>query len=175
MFDDHLLASPFNRPNRTGFLLDALIDLDGSLGDLGGRLVTRRGTWTEEVLSVAREVGVSEIHVADDVSGYARQRLRVLERAGSGAGMVVHVHPGPTVLPPVDPCHPVTRSRDAARPVTASRDAARPHGVNIGHQNGCSGRFRHENRRSVAQGRHSTGRTCRVPASPFNVTSRDPP
>ena len=46
--------SAFNRPNRTGFLLESLADLDAALRSLGGRLVVRRGDWVDEVAARRR-------------------------------------------------------------------------------------------------------------------------
>ena len=66
VFDDTILAGAFNRPNRTGFLLESLADLDAALRSLGGRLVTRRGDWVDRVLRVANDVGAAAVHVSDD-------------------------------------------------------------------------------------------------------------
>jgi deoxyribodipyrimidine photo-lyase len=69
VFDDAILASAYNRPNRTGFLLESLHDLDDALRALGGALVVRRGDWVDEVATVVRQVDASSVHVSDDVSG----------------------------------------------------------------------------------------------------------
>src|SRR3954451_3007108 len=79
VFDDAVLAGRYNRPNRTGFLLECLADLDDAIGALGGRLVTRRGNWVETVLAAAREVGAGAVHVSDDFSAFAQARLVRLE------------------------------------------------------------------------------------------------
>lgn len=100
VLDDVILAGPFNRPNRTGFLLESLADLDGSLQERGGALVVRRGSWVDEVLGLASSCGATEVHVAEDVSGYARRRLDALEAHASAGGLTVHRHPGPTVVAP---------------------------------------------------------------------------
>lgn len=81
VFDDAILRSGYNRPNRTGFLLESLHDLDAALRDLGGALVVRRGDWVQEVVEVVRAVGATSVHVSDDVSGYARSRLDLLADA----------------------------------------------------------------------------------------------
>src|SRR6185503_18442094 len=75
VLDDAILGSAFNAPNRTGFLLESLHDLDDALRSLGGALVVRRGDWVDEVCAVARDAGADAVHVSDDVSGYARGRL----------------------------------------------------------------------------------------------------
>jgi len=100
VFDDAILASPFNRPNRTRYLLESLADLDGSLRSRGGRLVTRRGDWVTEVVTVAGEAGADTVHVSDDTTPFGRSRLRALEAAGGDAGIAVRRHPGVTVVAP---------------------------------------------------------------------------
>ena len=89
VFDDAILASGFNTPNRTGFLVESLHDLDRSLRTRGTRLHVRRGDWVDEVLTVARQAGAETVHVSRDVSGYAQRRLEALERAAAAAGVDV--------------------------------------------------------------------------------------
>ncbi len=98
VFDDGILAGPFNRPNRTGFLLESLTDLHESLVGLGGRLVVRRGDWVAEVAAAAAAVGARSVHVSDDVSPFARRRIEALRAA---AGVTVEVHPGVNVVEPL--------------------------------------------------------------------------
>jgi deoxyribodipyrimidine photo-lyase len=97
--DDAIRATRHTCPNRQGFLAESLRDLDASLRDRGGRLVVRRGRFVEEVLRTATEAGATSIHLADDVSGFARRRL---DRLVEGAADRVEVvrHPGVTVVPP---------------------------------------------------------------------------
>jgi deoxyribodipyrimidine photo-lyase len=97
VFDDAILASKFNRPNRTGFLRESLRDLDDALRGLGGGLVVRRGDWVREVDSLVRDVGASSLHVSDDVSAYAHARLDRLEAA---VDVPVERAPGITIVPP---------------------------------------------------------------------------
>lgn len=100
VFDDAILASRFARPNRVRFLLDSLVDLDASLRARGGRLVVRRGDWVRVVMETAQTVGASMVHVSDDVSPFARRRLRALEAAAVSAGIALRRHPGITVVAP---------------------------------------------------------------------------
>ena len=100
VFDDAILRSRFNAPNRTGFLLDSLADLDASLRDRGGALITRRGAWVAEVLRVARDTGAESIHVSDDVSAFAGARRSQLETDAVGERVAVEFHPGVTVVEP---------------------------------------------------------------------------
>lgn len=100
VFDDAILGGPFNCPNRTGFLLECLTDLDQVLRGVGARLVTRRGAWAATLADVAHDVGASAVFVSDDVSGYARRRLADLRRFAGARGIEVHVHDGVTVVAP---------------------------------------------------------------------------
>ena len=100
VFDDAILRSRFNRPNRTRFLLESLNDLDASLRDRGGRLVVRRGAWVDEVLAATAEAGADAVHVSDDVTPFARDRLDALATAASRVGIAVHRHAGTTVVAP---------------------------------------------------------------------------
>ncbi len=81
VFDDAILGGAFNCPNRTGFLLESLADLDRALRALGAHLVVRRGNWVAAVDEVAREMGADTIHVSDDVSAYARAAWHASSRA----------------------------------------------------------------------------------------------
>ncbi|HTZ08733.1 MAG TPA: deoxyribodipyrimidine photo-lyase [Acidimicrobiales bacterium] len=87
-------------PTRLGFLLESLTDLDGSLRRRGGRLVVRRGDWVQEVLALAAAGRAGTIHVTDDVSPYARDRLARLSAAATGCGVAVERHPGVAVVAP---------------------------------------------------------------------------
>ena len=97
VLDDTMLhTTAHGRPNRFGFLCDALRDLDASLRARGGALVVRRGDWVREVARVAGESGAGTVHVARDVSMYAQTRLARLAAAG---GFTVQPHESVTVLP----------------------------------------------------------------------------
>jgi deoxyribodipyrimidine photo-lyase len=97
VLDDALLGGPHTGANRVGFLLDALHDLDRSLGRRGAGLVVRRGDWRAEVAGVVRAAGAAAVHVSDDVSGFARNRL---DRLAKDLDVPLHRHPGVTVVPP---------------------------------------------------------------------------
>jgi deoxyribodipyrimidine photo-lyase len=100
VLDEAILRRTGGHPNRLGFLLDSLRDLGAGLRDAGGALVLRAGPWVTTVLETARAAGAGQIHVADDVSGYAAGRLMRLERAAAGARIAVVRHPGITVVEP---------------------------------------------------------------------------
>jgi deoxyribodipyrimidine photo-lyase len=100
VLDDAILASRFNRPNRTGFLLESLHDLDRVLRGLGARLVVRRGPWVDTVLAVARAAGAEAVHVSSDVSAYARAREASLAGECAAAGLRFEPAPGVTVVEP---------------------------------------------------------------------------
>jgi deoxyribodipyrimidine photo-lyase len=97
VFDDGILAGAYNRPNRTGFLLESLHDLDDALRALGGALVVRRGDWVEEVARVVRDAQAASVHLSDDVSGYARARL---DRLDTAVDVPVERAPGITIIAP---------------------------------------------------------------------------
>ena len=100
VFDDAVLTSLHRSPNRIGFLIDCLADLDDSLRHVGAGLVLRRGDWVTQVLAMAGACGATAVHVSDDVSGFARARLSRLERDAATARVAVTRHPGVTVVPP---------------------------------------------------------------------------
>ncbi len=87
-------------PNRVGFLLESLRDLDASLRARGSALALRRGRWADEVAAIVASTDASHVHVADDVSRFAQRRLVALHRALAGARLEVVLHPAPTVVPP---------------------------------------------------------------------------
>ncbi|OON82622.1 cryptochrome/photolyase family protein [Streptomyces tsukubensis] len=99
--DDAIGASGYAAPNRRAFLADCLGDLDAGLRERGGRLVVRAGDVVEQVCAVAAEAGAGEVHMADDVSGYAQRRSERLRKALEAAGRRLAVHDAVvTVVPP---------------------------------------------------------------------------
>jgi deoxyribodipyrimidine photo-lyase len=79
VLDDAILASGYNRPNRARFLAESLADLDAALRGIGARgLVVRRGDPATEAAAVCAATGSRQVHVAADVSGFARRRHRRL-------------------------------------------------------------------------------------------------
>ena len=82
----------FAAANRLAFLADCLRDLDAGLRERGGRLVVRSGDVVEQVCGVAAEADADEVHMAADVSGYARRREERLRLALETAGRRLHVH-----------------------------------------------------------------------------------
>ncbi len=91
VLDRAILRSDYNRPNRARFLVECLRDLDTSLEERGAGLVVREGEWVREVMRVAREVRAVSIHVAGDVTAYARRRVeRLRDALPAGVDLVVH-------------------------------------------------------------------------------------
>ncbi|GAA3230153.1 cryptochrome/photolyase family protein [Dactylosporangium siamense] len=86
--------------NRRRFLLECLTDLKASLRQRGADLVELRGDPATEAVRVAKAVGAEGIGVAADVSGYARDRERRLERACADERIALKTFPGVTVVPP---------------------------------------------------------------------------
>ena len=78
--DSTIERGDFFAPGRRRFLAESLADLDRSLRGLGGRLVVRHGELVAEVCRLAEQVDARRVHVATDVSGYARARERRLAK-----------------------------------------------------------------------------------------------
>ncbi|MGE5765366.1 MAG: deoxyribodipyrimidine photo-lyase, partial [Mycobacterium leprae] len=79
VLDDAILGSACNRPNRARFLAESLADLDGALRRIGARgLVVRGGDPATEAAAVCAATGSRQVHLAADVSGFARRRHRRL-------------------------------------------------------------------------------------------------
>src|ERR1700761_7161598 len=100
VLDEKILGSRFAAPNRVAYMREALIDLDGRLKAMDGRLFLRRGQVVEEAMKVARECGAAEFHIASDWSAYARRRENGLRDACDEAGIEFTAHPGVTILDP---------------------------------------------------------------------------
>jgi deoxyribodipyrimidine photo-lyase len=100
VLDDGILGSRFAAPNRVAYMREALIDLDGRLKAMDGRLFLRRGQVVEEAMKVVAEAGAEELHIAADWSSYARGRERGLRDACREAGVVFTAHPGVTIMDP---------------------------------------------------------------------------
>ncbi|MHB9864092.1 cryptochrome/photolyase family protein [Streptomyces sp. YIM S03343] len=90
--DRGVLDAGFAAPNRLAFLADCLRELDAGLRERGGRLVVRSGDVVDEVCKVAAETDADEVHMAAEVSGYARRREARLRRALEAGGRRLHVH-----------------------------------------------------------------------------------
>lgn len=74
VLDKAITSSGFAGPNRAEFLPRSLSSLDCSLRERGAALVVRRGEPIAELGRLVAEHGVTDVHVAADVSGYARRR-----------------------------------------------------------------------------------------------------
>jgi len=94
---DRSISDRHGSTNREAFLAESLNDLASSLTDMGTGLVYRTGPWLGTVLRVAEEAGVTDIHIARDVSGFAQRRLEELVEATT---LPVIVHESLTVVPP---------------------------------------------------------------------------
>jgi deoxyribodipyrimidine photo-lyase len=77
---------------RMRFLREALADLDDGLRRIGGRLVLRSGDVVTEVCRVVAETGAARVHVAADVTAYARDRERRLASELAATGVTLHPH-----------------------------------------------------------------------------------
>src|ERR1700712_2853253 len=81
VLDEAILGSRFAAPNPGAYMREGLLDLDGRLKAMDGRLFLRRGQVVEEALKVARECDADEFHIAADWSSYARRREESLRQA----------------------------------------------------------------------------------------------
>ena len=97
VFDGDL---PATSAHRFGFLCQSLVDLDSSLRDRDALLVVRRGDWVQETLQLAYETRATTVHLARDVSGYARRRVARLRRAAEPVGVEIVEHDTVTVVAP---------------------------------------------------------------------------
>src|ERR1700759_2287681 len=100
VLDDAILGSRFAAPNRVAYMREALVDLDGRLKAMDGRLFLRRGQVVEEAMKVAREADAAEFHIPPAWSRYARRREKALREACAEAGIDFTAHPGVTILDP---------------------------------------------------------------------------
>lgn len=94
VLDETIISRHEQNATRLSFLLGSLRDLDASLRDRGGQLVIRRGPWVKTVLETAAQAGAGQIHLMNDVSGYAMTRLARLREQAAGARREVITHPG---------------------------------------------------------------------------------
>ncbi|WP_229075365.1 deoxyribodipyrimidine photo-lyase [Actinoplanes sp. DH11] len=89
-------------PNRSRFLHQCLADLREQFRARGGDLVVRTGDPVAETIRIAREHDAGAIHLAADVSGYARRREQRLGAECERHRTALRLHPGLTVVPPGD-------------------------------------------------------------------------
>ncbi len=73
--------------SRRWYLSRSLTALDGSLREQGGGLTVRRGDPVREVLTAARQVGATRVHIAADYGPYGHRRDLDVERALAQAGV----------------------------------------------------------------------------------------
>jgi deoxyribodipyrimidine photo-lyase len=88
VLDDAFSASRASR--RHGFLAGCLHDLSDALGGLA----VRRGESVRETVKLARDVDAHVVHMADDASAFAQQRIRRLSTE-----LEVRIHPSTSVVP----------------------------------------------------------------------------
>ena len=101
--DDAIVAGEARvAANRLAFLLESLTDLRAALERRGGTLVIRRGNVVHEALRVARQTGATHLVLGEDVSGYAADRAKRLERACREQRIELRTTPGVTVVPSGD-------------------------------------------------------------------------
>lgn len=112
-FDPRLLRGRHASGSRTQFLLESLHDLEGSLRDLGSRLVIRSGNPETEIPALAAEVGADAVHATADVGPFACRRDERVRDALGETGSCLHLHPGQFAAD--DPSEILTGSGEAYR------------------------------------------------------------
>ena len=100
VLDDAILGSRYAAPNRLAGLLGALADLRGSLRELGGDLVIRRGRTVDVVRDLAAAHRVTAIHCSRDHSAFARRREAALAAVAADLGASFTAHPGVMLVEP---------------------------------------------------------------------------
>ena len=88
------------RANRRRFLDESLADLKTALRERGADLVELDGDPALEAIRVAKAVGAEGIGIAQDVSGFARDRERRLAKACATERIALKTFPGITIVPP---------------------------------------------------------------------------
>jgi deoxyribodipyrimidine photo-lyase len=92
VLDTAILTGGSMSANRAVFLAEALADLDTQLRDRQGYLVVRSGSVVEEVERIVADLGVAEVHLAADASGYSHRREQALRARLAGQGCQLRVH-----------------------------------------------------------------------------------
>ncbi|MBA2471536.1 MAG: deoxyribodipyrimidine photo-lyase [Pseudonocardiales bacterium] len=92
VLDTAILTGASISANRAVFLAETLADLDSHLRDIKGYLVVRRGSVVKEVERIVADLGVAEVHLAADVSGYSHRREQALRARLACLGCRLRVH-----------------------------------------------------------------------------------
>ncbi|HSZ31130.1 MAG TPA: deoxyribodipyrimidine photo-lyase [Pseudonocardiaceae bacterium] len=92
VLDTAILTGGSMSANRAAFLAEALADLDTQLRDRQGCLVVRSGSVVKEVERIVADLGVTEVHLAADASGYSHRREQALRARLAGQGCQLRVH-----------------------------------------------------------------------------------
>ena len=100
VLDSRILASSTSSLKRVEFLHEALHDLCCSIEERGARLEIREGDWLKQVCRYLEETLPQHVHIADDHSSYAKNRLNLLDNWCESRGIALHRHPGVTVVEP---------------------------------------------------------------------------
>ncbi len=100
ILDNILLTNGKIGINRLSFLFESLHDLRDGLHKIGSELFVRRGDWESEVILTVRKAKVSEVHILQNFSAYARARYVSLEKALAKEGVSLVAHPGTAIVEP---------------------------------------------------------------------------
>lgn len=94
VFDDAILNARYSAPNRRAYLLEALTELRERLREYGGDLIVRYGDTIAAVQTLAQTINADTLHLSEDHSRYARQRVAKLRTI---PGLRVQEHRGITI------------------------------------------------------------------------------
>lgn len=94
IFNQGLLSGKHASSNRNRFLLESLDDLKKSLQNLGGDLVLRQGKPEDDLVTLATEIGASEVICTEDFTPYATQRDTRVRSALAKKGIMLRQMPG---------------------------------------------------------------------------------
>ncbi|MEO7195675.1 MAG: deoxyribodipyrimidine photo-lyase [Pseudonocardiaceae bacterium] len=92
VLDTAILSSGSMSANRAAFLTEALADVAANLRNKHGHLVVRSGSVVTEVARIVADLGVAEVHLASDASGYSQRREQELRACLAGQRCQLRVH-----------------------------------------------------------------------------------
>jgi deoxyribodipyrimidine photo-lyase len=93
VFDTEILDALEDRcDRRVDFIWRCVAELDARLRERGGGLILRHGRARQEIVALARELGVAEVHANRDYEPQARDRDATVARALAAAGIAFRDH-----------------------------------------------------------------------------------
>ena len=90
VFDTEILEPLPRRDRRVEFIHDSVVELDESLGALGGRLLVRHGFALDEIARLAGELGAQAVYANHDDEPQALARDAAVRAALADMGVALH-------------------------------------------------------------------------------------